>query len=50
MNFAPMLAAQTGRIASHRRAMQGIFFGGLVIAGAFTFVPPRILGRMVFGG
>ena len=41
--------ARTGRIVTHQRTMQGIFLGGLVIAGAFTFVPPRIIGRMVFG-
>jgi len=43
-------AARTGRISTHERVMKGLFLGGLVIAGAFTFVPPRILGRMVFGG
>lgn len=43
-------AARTGRIMTHKRTMQGLFLGGLVIAGAFTFVPPRVLGRMVFGG
>lgn len=41
--------ARTGRIATHQRTMQGIFLGGLVIAGAFTFLPSRILGRVVFG-
>jgi len=41
--------ARTGRISGHRRSMQGIFLGGLVIAGALTFVPPRIMGRMIFG-
>ena len=42
--------ARTGRISTHERVMKGLSLGGLVIAGAFTFVPPRILGRMVFGG
>lgn len=42
--------ARRGRIGAHRRTMIGLFLGGLVVAGAFTFVPPRILGRVVFGG
>lgn len=43
-------AARTGRISLHQRAMQGLYVGGLIVAGAFTFVPPRVIGRMVFGG
>ena len=43
-------AAQTGRISLHHRVMQGVYVGGLIVAGAFTFVPPRVIGRMVFGG
>ena len=30
--------------------MLGIFFGALVIAGLFTFVPGRIMYKVVFGG
>jgi uncharacterized membrane protein len=30
--------------------MLGLFFGALVIAGAFTFVPGRIMHKIVFGG
>lgn len=43
-------AARTGRISRHGRVMTGLFVGGLVIAGAFTFAPGRILHRVMFGG
>jgi uncharacterized membrane protein len=29
--------------------MLGLFFGALVIAGAFTFVPGRIMYKVAFG-
>ena len=37
-----------GDIVGHARAMQGTFFG-LLAAGAFTMLPGRIIGRMLFG-
>jgi uncharacterized membrane protein len=37
-------------VQSHRRAMVSLFFGALVIAGAFTFWPGRIMHAVVFGG
>jgi uncharacterized membrane protein len=37
-------------IDRHRRAMLGLFFGALVIAGLFTFLPGRIMHAVVFGG
>jgi uncharacterized membrane protein len=37
-------------VAQHRRAMLGLFFGALVIAGLFTFWPHRIMHAVVFGG
>jgi uncharacterized membrane protein len=37
-------AARTERVAQHQRAVLGVLIGGLVIAGAFTFVPGRALG------
>src|SRR5262245_34358826 len=33
----------------HRRAMLGIFTGAMVIAGAFTFLPGRIMHAVAFG-
>jgi uncharacterized membrane protein len=36
--------AHTHQVSRHRRAMQGLFMGALVIAGLFTFWPGRIGG------
>ncbi len=44
-----VLHARRHRVAQHRWAMIGIFFGALVIAGAFTLVPGRIMHAVVFG-
>jgi uncharacterized membrane protein len=41
--------ARTGRIAHHRKTMIGIYAGGLVVAGLFTLLPQRLLGRLVWG-
>ena len=40
--------AITGNIARHQRIMKGLFAGGLVVAGAFTLLPQRLLGRMLW--
>lgn len=32
----------------HRAVMQGLFYGGLVVAGAFTLLPQRRLGHMLW--
>ena len=45
---AAVLHARRGRIAAHRRAMLGLFFGALAVTGAFTLLPGRLLGRIVF--
>jgi uncharacterized membrane protein len=44
-----VVAAHQHRVARHRRTMLGIFFGGLVLAGAFTFLPGRIMHAVAFG-
>lgn len=41
--------ARTGRIAAHRKSMLGTFFGGLLLAGAFTFLPGRIMHAVLLG-
>lgn len=41
-------AARQGRIAAHRGMMTGLYVG-LVIAGAFTLIPGRLIGTLVFG-
>jgi uncharacterized membrane protein len=40
--------ARNGRIARHRRTMT-IVYASLVIAGYFTLIPTRLLGRFLFG-
>ncbi len=40
--------AITGNIARHQRIMKSLFAGGLVIAGAFTLLPQRLLGRVLW--
>lgn len=43
-------AAHRHAIDRHRRAMTGLFFGALVLAGLFTLMPGRIMHKVVFGG
>ncbi len=42
-------AAHRHDVARHRRAMISIFLGALLIAGAFTLLPGRIMHAVVFG-
>lgn len=36
-------------VARHRREMQGLYFGALVLAGTFTLLPGRRLNHVLFG-
>ena len=53
--FAPVmlvfavLHARRHNVSAHKKAMTSIFFGALVIAGAFTLLPERIMHTVVFG-
>ena len=38
-----------GRISTHRNIMIGLYVGGIIVAGGFTFVPGRLLHRVFFG-
>lgn len=42
-------AVRKGNIRRHQTILKGLFFGGLVGAGVFTFMPGRILYRTFFG-
>jgi uncharacterized membrane protein len=42
--------AHRHRVERHRRAMLGLFFGALVVAGLLTFLPGRIMHAVAFGG
>ena len=44
-----VLHARRHRVLQHRITMISIFFGALVIAGAFTLFPGRIMYAVVFG-
>lgn len=41
--------ARRGRALAHGRTMAGLFVGGLIIAGAFTFLPGRLMWAVFFG-
>ncbi len=42
-------AARRGRVDAHRGYMTGVFVFGLIVAGAFTFVPGRLMWRLFLG-
>lgn len=44
-----VMHARRGHVAGHRWAMLSLFVGGLVVAGAFTFLPGRIMHAVAFG-
>jgi uncharacterized membrane protein len=44
-----ILHARNHRVVQHRKAMISIFVGALVIAGAFTFLPGRIMHAVALG-
>lgn len=39
-----------GNVDKHRGAMQGLYLGALILAGAFTFLPGRRMYEVLFGG
>ena len=41
--------ARRRQIHAHRWSMIGLYLGALRISGAFTLLPGRIMGRVVFG-
>jgi uncharacterized membrane protein len=47
--FAAIWYVRRGEIDSHRRAMLGLYFGGLLLAGTLAFLPGRIMYRVLFG-
>ena len=44
-----LVAARRHAVALHKRAMMGLYFGILLIAGALTFIPGRLMWRLFFG-
>lgn len=43
-------AARRGVIVGHKSAMLSLYFLALILAGAFTFLPDRIMHAVAFGG
>ena len=43
-----LAAARRRNIAQHRKTMTGIFMGGMLIAGLFTFLPGRLMWHLFF--
>jgi uncharacterized membrane protein len=41
-------AARRHKVQAHRRAMTGMFVGGLIVAGALTFLPGRLMWAIFF--
>ena len=44
-----LVAARRHKVLLHSRIMTGIFLGGMLIAGSFTFFPGRLLWQVFFG-
>jgi uncharacterized membrane protein len=44
-----IVAIRRGKVAAHRKAMTGMFVGGLLIAGLFTFLPGRLMWHVFLG-
>lgn len=42
-------AARKHDVMNHKRAMTGLFWGASIVAGAFTFLPGRLMWRLFFG-
>src|SRR4051794_5937899 len=43
-----LLSARHGNLRAHRNAMLGLYFGGILLAGAFAFIPGRLLHQVLF--
>lgn len=47
--FGAFYALYRGQIARHRKTMVRLYVGACLVAGAFTLLPGRYLGRLVWG-
>lgn len=47
---AAIFAIRNGRVNTHRRVMQIVFFSGLVLPGLLTLLPYRLLGQLIGEG
>jgi uncharacterized membrane protein len=44
--FSALWYVRHGNIGGHRRAMLGLYFGGILLAGTLAFLPGRIMHRV----
>ncbi len=44
-----LLAARRGRITAHKAMVSSMFIFALLVAGAFTFLPGRIMNKVITG-
>ena len=44
-----VVAIRNRKVEAHRRMMTGMYFGGLLVAGALTFIPGRFMFAFLFG-
>lgn len=47
--YAAFRHLRRGEIIGHKRTMIGLYTGACVVAGAFTLLPGRLLGQIVWG-
>ncbi|MGV1756042.1 DUF2306 domain-containing protein [Rhizobium sp. A22-96] len=48
--WGAIVNARRHNIAAHKRIVRGLYFGGIVGAGTFAFLPSRIMNKVAFGG
>jgi len=48
--WAGLTGIRAGNVRRHAASMAGLYVGGLVVAGAFAFIPGRLMWQVVFGG
>lgn len=48
--WAGLTGIRRGDVRQHAGSMIGLYVGGLIIAGAFAFIPGRTMWKVVFGG
>lgn len=48
--WGAIVNARKHNIEAHKRIVRGLYFGGIVGAGAFTFLPGRIMNKVAFDG
>lgn len=48
--WAGLTGIRRGDVRAHAASMIGLYVGGLIIAGAFAFIPGRTMWQVLFGG